>query len=97
MQTEKEQLSLFGKETDYKRVISETRGNKKLIVFADENFTPFVQFFALHYAQIDVIDINYINQDKVEIVPLQYDDILFCLSLETINQSEQIYKWLEIC
>jgi len=97
LQTEKEQLSLFGKETDYKRVISETRGNKKLIVFADENFTPFVQFFALHYAQIDVIDVNYINQDKVEIVPLQYDDILFCLSLETINQSEQIYKWLEIC
>lgn len=97
LQTEKSDLALFGKESDYKRVTSETRGNKKLLVFADENFAPFVQFFALHYGQIDVIDINYIDQDTVKVVPSEYDDMLFCLSLETINQSEQISKALEIC
>lgn len=97
LQTEKSDLALFGKESDYKRVISKTRGNKKLLVFADENFAPFIQFFALHYGQIDVIDINYVDKDTVGIVPSEYDDILFCLSLETINQSEQISKLLEIC
>lgn len=97
LQTEKSDLALFGKEADYKRVISETRGNKKLLVFADENFAPFVQFFALHYGQIDVIDINYVDKDTVEIVPSEYDDILFCLSIETINQSEKISSALEIC
>lgn len=97
LQTEKSDLALFGKEADYKRVISETRGNKKLLVFADENFAPFMQFFALHYGQIDVIDINYVDKDTVEIVPSEYDDILFCLSIETINQSEKISSALEIC
>lgn len=89
LQTDDSVDALIGAEVPYTQVFAESDSNKKLLIFSDENIAPFIQFFVLHYGQIDIVDINCLDNFDININPTEYDDVLFCFGLETITQTDK--------
>ena len=97
LQTDDSINALIGEETLYTQVFAESRGSKKLLVFADENIAPFIQFFILHYGQVDIVDINCLGEVDISLDLSGYDDVLFCFGLESINQTDRFSGLGTVC
>ncbi len=59
---------------------------KKLLVFGDENIGTLSQFFSIHYAQIDIVDLSSLTPNIAGTIDINnYDEILFATSTTALN------------
>lgn len=83
--------ALAGDEADVKVIETNSDSNKKIVVFADENFDPLLQFLILHYQKITVISTKQLNQNISNLINMNDDyEILFSYSIESMASNEYI-------
>lgn len=75
--------------------INNASTKKKLVIIGDKNSAPFIQFFALHYGEICVFNMdNMINtnssyMDEYRKIVKESDDVLFLFGIESLADKDK--------
>ena len=87
---------VFGEDSALKDVETSFKEKEKLLIFADDFVNNMMQFLALHYSKITVVNLNeifYLNQqslNKIKNINVKdYDKVLFIYNLESLTAYEQ--------
>lgn len=67
------------------------QNQKKLLIFKDSYAHSLVPFLSLHYAEIKMIDLRYVNRSYRELVnPADFDDVLLLYNVDSICHAANI-------
>ncbi len=87
---------VFGEDSALKDVETSFKEKEKLLIFADDFVNNMMQFLALHYSKITVVNLNEIfylkqqNLKKIKNINVKdYDKVLFIYNLESLTAYEQ--------
>lgn len=87
---------VFGEDSALKDVETSFKEKEKLLIFADDFVNNMMQFLALHYSKITVVNLNEIfylkqqNLKKIKNINVKdYDKVLFIYNLKSLTAYEQ--------
>lgn len=81
--------ALAGGEAAVKVITTNADSNKQIVVFGDQNFDPLIQFLAIHYNKITVVDLNRLQKDDVKYVDLDgAEQVLFSYGIESLTSND---------
>lgn len=88
--------ALFGVNAPIKKMQTNAKREHNILIFADHNIDAFMQFFAIHYNNITVVDLLELDSCNFSVEELtksidagSYDKILFAYGIGTLANSEQ--------
>lgn len=87
---------VFGEEAPIKNVITNSKSKNSILIFADRNIDSLIQFFAIHYVNITVVNLAECSDlgdslknsiEKINSKP--YDQVLFAYGIESLTNTDQ--------
>ncbi|MDE5852549.1 MAG: hypothetical protein K2G97_00710, partial [Oscillospiraceae bacterium] len=88
--------ALFGVNSPIKKMQTNANREHNILIFADHHIDAFMQFFAIHYNNITVVDLlqldscNFNAEELTKSIDAEsYDKILFAYGIETLANNEQ--------
>ncbi|MDE5600014.1 MAG: hypothetical protein K2I60_00170, partial [Oscillospiraceae bacterium] len=88
--------ALFGVNSPIKKMQTNANREHNILIFADHHIDAFMQFFAIHYNNITVVDLlqldscNFNAEELTKNIDAEsYDKILFAYGIETLANNEQ--------
>ena len=91
--TKKDKYSVFlGQVQPEITIKTNVQNDKKLLIFKDSYAHSLVPFLSLHYSEIKLIDLRYVNDYKSLIEGEKYDSVLLMYNIESLTASGDIAK-----
>ena len=87
---------IFGEEAPIKHVTTNSKSKNSILIFADRNIDSLIQFFAIHYVNITVVNLAECRDlgdslknsiEKINSTP--YDQVLFAYGIESLTNTDQ--------
>lgn len=87
---------VFGEPAPIKNVTTNSKSKNSILIFADRNIDSLIQFFAIHYVNITVVNLSELSKlgddlknsiEKINSTP--YDHVLFAYGIESLTNIEQ--------
>ena len=87
---------VFGELAPIKNVTTNSKSKNSILIFADRNIDSLIQFFAIHYVNITVVNLAECSDlgdslknsiDKINSTP--YDQVLFAYGIESLTNTDQ--------
>ena len=90
----KDKYTVFlGQNTPVVTINTNVKNGKKLIVFKDSYANSMMQFLTLHYEQITVVDLRYLNVPLSDYVDMNdYQQALFLYNVATFTGDQSMRK-----
>lgn len=87
---------VFGESAPVKDVTTNSKSKNSILIFADRNIDSLIQFFAIHYSKITVVNLSEFNESwdnlKTSIEKINsthYDHVLFGYGIESLKNIYQ--------
>ena len=68
------------------------QNDKKLLMFKDSYAHSLIPFLSLHYSEIKLIDLRYVNDYKSLLGEEKYDNVLLLYNIESLTSNRDIAK-----
>lgn len=87
---------VFGEGAPIKNVTTNSKSKNSILIFADRNIDSLIQFFAIHYVNITVVNLTECSDlgdslknsiEKINSTP--YDQVLFAYGIESLTNTDQ--------
>ncbi len=87
---------VFGEAAPIKNVTTNSKSKNSILIFADRNIDSLIQFFAIHYVNITVVNLAECSDlgdslknsiEKINSTP--YDQVLFAYGIESLTNTDQ--------
>lgn len=90
----KDQYGVFlGQNQPIVTITTDAPGDKRLLVFKDSYAHSLAPFLALHYSEITLVDLRYLNTSFERYVDLsRYGQALFCYNMKNFTSEDHIQK-----
>lgn len=87
---------VFGEPAPIKNVTTNSKSKNSILIFGDGNIDSLIQFFAIHYVNITVVNLSEFDElgdslkksiEKINSTP--YDQVLFAYGIESLTNTDQ--------
>lgn len=91
--TKKDKYSVFlGQVQPEITIKTNVQNDKKLLMFKDSYAHSLIPFLSLHYSEIKLIDLRYVNDYKSLLGEEKYDSVLLMYNIESLTANRDIAK-----